>query len=93
MVAETLIAAIAAAQRRQAETAARANDPKAFLRSFAALRARTAQAQGADGAPAAPPADAQGVVEEDDGEPARLPDIPTVPAAHGASRRTKGRGR
>ena len=86
MVAETLIAAIAAAQRRQAEEAARANAPTAFLRSFAALRARAAQTQGADGAQSP-------VVEEDDDEPARLPDIPTVPTAHGASRRTKGRGR
>ena len=92
MVAETLIAAIAAAQRRQAEEAARAKDPKAFLRGFAALRARAAQAQGADGAPASLHGDAQCVME-DDGEPARLPDIPAVPAAHGASRRTKGRGR
>lgn len=88
MVPKTLIAAIAAAQKRQAEEAARANDPQAFRRSFAALRARTAQAQSAPSAPAQQDA-AQSVVEEDDDAPARLPDIPTVPA----TRRTKGRAR
>lgn len=89
MVPETLIAAIAAAQKRQTEEAARANDPAAFRRNFAALRAHAAHTQAAPAAPDAP----QGFAEEDDDAPARLPDIPTVPAAPAAPRRTKGRGR
>lgn len=89
MVPETLIAAIAAAQKRQAEEAARANDPAAFRRNFAALRAHAAHAQAVPVAPVA----TQGFAEEEDDATARLPDIPTVPAAPVAPRRTKGRGR
>lgn len=89
MVSKTLIAAIAAAQRRQAEEAARANDPAAFRRNFAALREHAARAQSAPAATVAP----QGFEEEADDAPARLPDIPTVHAAPAASRRTKGRAR
>lgn len=93
MVPDTLIVAIAAARKRQAEEAARANDPQTFLRSFAALRnSRAATPPPATGATAALAA-TDGTEEEDDDAPARLPDIPAVPAATAAPRRKKGRAR
>lgn len=94
MVPDTLIVAIAAARQRQAEEAARANDPQTFLRSFAALRnSRAAASPPATGATAAL-AVTDGTEEEDDDAPARLPDIPAVPdAPRAAPRRKKGRAR
>ena len=90
MVSPTLIAAIAAAQRRQSEEAAKRDDKADFLAKFAEMRGR--------GANATPPVSApvEDAVFEDDGEtdaPERLPDVPTVPGAKRAAKAKKGKRR
>lgn len=90
MVSPTLVAAIAAAQKRLADDAAKRDDKADFLAKFAVMRGRTANAI----PPVSTPA--EDAVFEDDAEadaPERLPDVPTVPEAKRVAKAKKGKRR
>ena len=90
MVSPTLVAAIAAAQKRLADDAAKRDDKADFLAKFAVMRGQVANAIPPVSAPV------EDAVFEEDGEtdaPERLPDVPTVPETKRAAKAKKGKRR